>query len=406
MILSQASVKSARRPGARNAIRKPRPRALRILWITNSFFPKLGGLEIFVEKTVGSLSEFCDVGIITKSHQWFPADKNVAHFTIANPCDEDPDAAWQHIVADLLRIISEFAPDVVHFASARSAIYRAAIPASIRTVATVHGNDLTDAPPGDPGERDLAAVIVESLNTCDQVFAVSEHTASLCRQWGVTAPLAVLIPGCDLDFFMPWPELGEEARAFYQIPANMPLVLTTSRLVPRKGHLNVLRAIRQVPFLIHWIVVGDGPCKKDLMAAAIDMQLSEQVSFLGKVSDDDLLALYNACNIFVLTPEQRFSNGRLDSEGFGLVLHEAGACARPAITSNICGCREAIIDGGTGILVPPDDADALAEALSFLIANPPVAESLGRNALEFVRACGGWSRLARQLVDEYRGMLR
>jgi phosphatidylinositol alpha-1,6-mannosyltransferase len=216
----------------------------------------------------------------------------------------------------------------------------------------------------------------------------------------------VLTPGCDIDFFTPWPVLGEEARALYQIPPDMPMILTVSRMVPRKGHLNVLNAIQQLPFPAHWVVVGDGPCREELIAAAADRDMTEQVSFLGKVSDDDLLALYNACDVFVLTPEERFWNGWLDSEGFGLVLHEAGACGKPVITSDISGCKEAVIDGGTGTLVPPANADALAQALAFILTNAQAANSLGQGALELVRASGGWRRLARQLMDEYRKVLR
>lgn len=398
--------KKPRRLGTRSDAVGSEARALRVLWITTSFFPKLGGLEVFIEKTVESLSEFCEVGLVTKSHQWFPGDKKVAHFTIANPTQVDQAAAWHEMADALMQIVSRFAPDIVHFGSARSAAYRAAIPSAVRTVATVHGNDLTDARPRSDDEEDPTSYIVESLNACDHIFAVSEHTAELTRRWGVTTPLSVLMPGCDIDFFTPWPVLGEEARAYYQIPADMPMILTVSRMVPRKGHLNVLDAIQQLPFAAHWMVVGDGPCREELIAATADRGMTEQVSFLGKVSDDDLLALYNACDVFVLTPEERFWNGWLDSEGFGLVLHEAGACGKPVITSDISGCKEAIIDGGTGILVPPANADALAQALAFVLTDAQAAYFLGQEALEFVRASGGWRRLARQLMDEYRSVLR
>ena len=87
------------------------------------------------------------------------------------------------------------------------------------------------------------------------------------------------------------------------------------------------------------------------------------------------------------------------------MLHEAGACGKPVITSDISGCREAVIDGGTGILVPPADADALAQALAFVLTDVDARSSLGQGALEFVRASGGWRRLARQLMDEYMSVL-
>jgi phosphatidylinositol alpha-1,6-mannosyltransferase len=133
--------------------------------------------------------------------------------------------------------------------------------------------------------------------------------------------------------------------------------------------------------------------------------MENQVSMLGGISDDDLLGLYNACDVFVLTPEERRIRGRLDSEGFGLVLHEAGACGKPVITSASSGCRDAVIDGGTGLLVPAGDPDALAEALESILTYPALAKSLGNGGLSLVRISGGWPRLARQMFEQYEEIL-
>jgi phosphatidyl-myo-inositol dimannoside synthase len=383
---------------------RPQPEgdpAIRVLWVTTSFFPRLGGLEIFIERTLQSLSEICEVGLMTKSHHWIPCDSNIAHFPIRNPDAARPGTAWHEIGKQLEEIVERFTPDFVHFGSARSAIYRSMLPPSIRSFATVHGNDLTDARPR-PGDPDPTPFIVSSLNACERIFPVSEHTAALCREWGVTAPHTVLNPGCDLDFFKPLPVLGEEARAFHGIPPETPLVLTVSRLVPRKGHLTVLDALQQLPFEAHWVVVGDGPCREPLEAEAQNRGIAHQVSFLGKVSDDDLLALYNACDVFVLTPNERRWDRWLDSEGFGLVLHEAGACGKPVITSNISGCSEAVLDGETGFLVPPDDPSALSEALYMILSHGETAAKLGSGGLDLVHSLGGWPRLASQLLEEYK----
>lgn len=392
------------RPAARS--RRPairRRTKIRVLWMTNSFFPQLGGLEVFIEKTLESLSEICEVGLMTKSHHWIPGDCNIAHFPIRNPKSSKPGAAWRETGQQLKGIVERFSPDFVHFGSARSAIYRSMLPRSLPSFATVHGNDLTDARPR-PGEQDPTPFIVESLNACERIFPVSEHTAALCRQWGVTTPQSVLTPGCDLNFFRPLPVLGEEARAFYGIAPEAPMLLTVSRLVARKGHLNVLNALQQLPFEAHWVVVGDGPCREQVAAEADERGVAHQVSFLGKVSDDDLLALYNACDVFVLTPEEHRRDSWLDSEGFGLVLHEAGACGKPVITSNVSGCSEAVVDGQTGLLVPPGDAAALSEALYLTLSHWETAAMLGNGGFNFVHASGGWPRMARQLLEQYSGM--
>jgi len=380
------------------------PKRLRVLWITGSFYPTVGGLELFIEKTIGSLSELCDVGLVTKSGQWYRGDKPITHFPLQHHKVPHKTENWRLMAEVLQEIIPRFAPDVVHFGSARSSSCRAIIPPGIATVATVHGNDLTDLRPG-TAEEDQTAYIVECLNHCDHIFAVSNHTSSLVRKWGVTTPMSIFTPGCDIGFYRPAPELGEQARTSLRIPANRPIILTVSRLAPRKGHINVLGAIEQLPFRADWIVVGTGPCSEEITAAIAERGLTRQVSLVGGVSDDDLLALYNACDVFVLTPEQRHIHSWLDSEGFGLVLHEAGACGKPVIASATAGCQDAVIDGGTGILVPPSNPARLAEALEQVLKNKDIARELGDGGHSLVHISGGWDRLARQTFDAYEEIL-
>jgi phosphatidylinositol alpha-1,6-mannosyltransferase len=382
-----------------------RQEPVRVLLMATSFFPRLGGLEIFLEKTVERLAEICEVGLVTRSQHWIPGEAAVAHFPIHLDDSATPTVHRRLVERQLAAIVRRFTPDLVHFGSARASIYRYGLPASIPCCATVHGNDLTDARPM-PGQRDPTPLIVDALNACHRVFPVSRHTSILCRQWGVVTPRTVLTPGCDLDFFQPLPVLGEEARAFHGITPGVPVLLTVSRMVARKGHRTVLEALRRLPFPTHWLVVGDGPCREEIQSMTRDLGLTDQVTFLGRTSDDDLLALYNACDIFVLTPEEHRWDKWLDSEGFGLVFHEAGACAKPVIGSNTSGCCEAVHHNVSGILVPPGDPVSLAQALTRIVLTPSLAQRLGEGGLRMVHKLGGWSRLARQLQFRYRQILR
>jgi glycosyltransferase involved in cell wall biosynthesis len=383
---------------------KTRDGRIRTLWVAPNFFPKVGGLEIYIEKIVESLADICHAGLVTKAGQWFPGYKEITHFTVSG-FTFDSSAGRRQAGEELAHIVSSFAPDIVHLGGAEVGLYREAIPYSVPVVATVHGNDLTLVKHDLPEKGHLVRV-VEGLNACQHIFAVSQHTAALCRQWGVVAPLSVVTAGCDIEFFQPRPILGREARAGYGLPSDVPVVLTVSRVVPRKGHLSILEAIRLLPFPVHWVVAGEGPGLEQLMRTARDSGMTDRVSIVGGASDDDLLGLYNACDLFVLTPEERrFNDGRLDSEGFGLVFLEAAACGKPVIGTRISGCRDAIVDGGTGLLVPPADPAALAAAMEVLLCNPETAREFGNNGLELVRASGGWPRLARQLLDKYEELL-
>lgn len=378
--------------------------ALNVLWLAPNFFPKIGGLEVYVEKLVASLSHLCNVGLITNVGQWFPGDDPISHFTVSDTQPQGFTARWQ-TAEELARIVSEFSPDLVHLGGAEVAVHRWSIPESIPVFATVHGNDLTLARSTNANPGHLPRLI-DGLNACDHIFAVSQHTAGLCREWGITAPITVVSAGVDAESFQPWPAIGEQARLDFQMPENVPVLLTVSRLVPRKGHMCVLEAIRRLPFPVHWVVAGDGHCRDQLLKVAAEYAMGDRIAIWGAVSDDDLPGLYNACDIFVFVPEERrMADGRVDSEGFGLVYLEASACGKPVIGSRISGCKDAVIDGVTGILVQPGDPGQLCRAIEFLVQNPDVAETLGTGGRTFVQASGGWQRLARQTVEKYREIL-
>ena len=358
-----------------------------------------------MERVVASLASLCQMGLVTKTGQWFPGDEPITHFTVSETQPQGFKARWQ-TAEELAEIISRFAPDVVHLGGAEVAVHRHAIPEPIRVFATVHGNDLTLArvTTANPGRL---TQLVEGLNGCEHIFAVSQHTAGLCREWGITTPITVVAAGVDTECFCPWPAIGEQARRDFRMPENVPILLTVSRLVPRKGHLCVLEAIRRLPFPVHWVVAGDGPCRDQLLKASSEYGLEDRVSICGVLADDDLPGLYNACDILVFTPDElRFADGRVDSEGFGLVYLEASACGKPVIGSRISGCKDAVIDGATGILVQPGDPDQLSKAIEFLVRNPDISKDLGACGLMFVQASGGWPRLARQIVEKYQEVLQ
>jgi|SRR5208282_3223972 len=373
---------------------------MRVLWITNTFYPQIGGQQVYVDRLTNSLSKLSEVGLVTALNQWAPENPAISHFRLGKLTRPGTPAVWQRAATDVSRVTADFRPDVVHFSSATVAVYRAAIPGGVPVLATVHGNDLTWPSEFIPGQ-DPTAWIVDGLNACDHVLAVSNHTAALLRRWGVTAPHSVFTPGCDLDFFQSDPDGVAEIRSRYGIPDQVPMLLTVGRLVPRKGHFQVLEALGRLPFPVCWLVVGDGPLIPALSASVADLGLEDRVRMAGEISNQDLLALYNACDIFVLAPEEREEGGGLDSEGFGLVFHEAGACGKPVIAADISGCKEAVLHGITGLLVPPGDPQALADSIKYLLSNPEVANELGRSGLAWVRKLGGWDRLAFQVHEMY-----
>ena len=149
------------------------------------------------------------------------------------------------------------------------------------------------------------------------------------------------------------------------------VLATVGYLVRMKGHDVLLRALTRLatappPVLL---VAGDGPDRAALEALAGSLGLGERVRFLGHVAD--VTAVYRAADVVVQASR---------NEGFGLSVAEASLFARPVVASRVGGIPEVVTDGETGVLVPPEDPDALAAALDRVLADPALRERLGRAA--------------------------
>lgn len=145
------------------------------------------------------------------------------------------------------------------------------------------------------------------------------------------------------------------------------LVLAVGRLVAYKGFVHLLEAMRMVDATL--LLVGTGPLYAELNLAAQSYGVSRKVKFLGRV--DDLQQYYRASSIFVLPSISR-------AEAFGLVQLEAMAAGLPVVNTDVnSGVPEVSLDGVTGITVPPEDANSLAQALNRLMADAALRKRMG-----------------------------
>lgn len=168
-----------------------------------------------------------------------------------------------------------------------------------------------------------------------------------------------------------------------------------------KGVDVLLRAFRDVSKFhkdASLILVGTGDMVEYYQKMARDLKISESVTFKGAVDEETLIDIYRDSYVLVLPT-------KTIAEGFGMVLIEANACGKPVIGSRIGGIKYVIKDGETGLLVPPGDPDALADAIIHLLENPSLARMMGKKGRKMVEQNYKWQKVAEateKILEEFQ----
>ncbi len=182
--------------------------------------------------------------------------------------------------------------------------------------------------------------------------------------------------------------------------SGRPTLLTVARIVKAnryKGHDVVLRALAKVVSSVPdvaYVIVGEGDDLDYLERLAREYGVAENVIFAGRVSDEELPLLYNACDAFVMCSRADRTRRGILAEGFGLALLEASACGKPVIAGRSGGVPDAVQDGITGMLVNPVDSDEVAAAIVKVLREPWLAKVMGENGRKWVEAEMNWTRAA------------
>lgn len=292
-------------------------------------------------------------------------------------------------------------PDVVHshfWMSGRAAL-AAAGPLGLPVVHTFHALGVVKrrhqgaadtSPPGRTAqERAIAAGADRIVATCtDEVF-------ELLRQGADRRRLSVVPCGVDTVRFRPDGPGERPPRS---------RLLCLGRLVERKGVADVVRALAHVPDA-ELVVAGgpppeglDGdPVARRLRRLAARVGVADRVRLLGAVPRDDVPALLRSADVVVCAPWY---------EPFGIVPLEAMACGVPVVAASVGGMIDTVVDGVTGVHVPPRRPDRLARALRDLLADPALRARLGAAGVARARDRYTWDRVAESTLEAYRACLR
>lgn len=240
-----------------------------------------------------------------------------------------------------------------------------------RVVFYTHGEELADQ----WRSRFVGTAHIDALRAADGVVAVSEFARARLLALGVSPErIQVIHSGVDLGRFSPGPASRSIVDRFGL--AGLRVLLTVGRPEPRKGQDTVIRALpaiaERVPDVVY-LMVGGGPSTAPLEALAERLGVRDRVRFGGAVSEEDLVACYRACDVFVMA-NRTLDDG--DTEGYGLVFLEAGACEKPVVGGRAGGAPEAVIEGVTGLLVDGTSVDETAAALVRLLTDRGLAETM------------------------------
>ena len=196
-------------------------------------------------------------------------------------------------------------------------------------------------------------------------------------------------------------EWSERARArkseLMAAAAGRPIVFTVGRHVYYKGFDVLIDAMSGVDAML--IIGGTGPLTEDLKRRAVASPAGDRVLFAGYIPDEELIAYYDACDVFTMPSTDR-------SEAFGLVQLEAMYLGKPVVSTRLgTGVEYVNIDGETGLLIPPGDPLALKEAICGLLRDAASRRSLGQAGRERVRTMFSVEQMVQGTLDVYRTVL-
>jgi phosphatidylinositol alpha-1,6-mannosyltransferase len=343
------------------------------LLVTNDFPPKVGGIQTYLWELWRRLPPG-ETTVLTTSFQGDVDFDRAAPMPVVR--------ASERLLlpkASLARRIDELAAQ----SKARLVVLDPALPLGLvgcrlKTpyAVVLHGAEVTV-----PGRLPVTSGLLRRvLRSSVGVIAAGNYPASEARRLvRDSVAVEVVMPGVDTRRFR---VLGgterKEARARWGVDESAFLVVSVSRLVPRKGMDTLVEAAALLAGThpdLTVLVAGDGRDRRRLEAMA--RRSKSPVRFLGAVGGDALPALYGCADVFVMACRNRWAG--LEQEGFGVVFLEAAACGIPQVAGRSGGSDEAVVDGVTGVVLGNSRSSReLAGSLSRLIEDPEGRLAMGK----------------------------
>ena len=342
----------------------------------------------------------------THTHRWaYWARDAGAVVTVLSPFDDPiegvrvvkfPRRKWYHripkarMLLDLLpfrRLIREIDPQLIHFhfvSEGGRAFYWNNV--RVPMVASTWGQDVIFDKGPDPKAQES---LKKMLGRCRVVTATTYQLArETARYTPADRPIYIVPFGVDLRRFQ-----VREAASGGEVVLGF-----VKWLKPKYGPDVMIEAFAKIHALrpdTRLVLAGKGEMQEQLQARVNELGLTSSVQILGRVDHEKVPALIRSFDIMVMPSVY-------ESETFGVAAIEASASGVPVVASRVGGVPEAVIDGKTGLLVPPRDVDALAEACVRLIDDAPLRREMGLAGRRFVERYYSWPENTRLMGEVYR----
>ena len=226
-------------------------------------------------------------------------------------------------------------------------------------------------------QKETAKMLVNNVESCDEVWTVSEGAADNLRSLGFTGETRVMVNGVDFAKGRATDDLVKKACAGYDLPADVPVFLFVGRIMNYKGLPLIIDALEMVHKVskkdFRMVFVGGGLDADALKESALKKGIADKVIFTGPIHDRELLRAWNTRATLFLFPSTYDTNG--------IVVREAAACGLASVLISGSCAAEGITDVRNGFLID-EDAFSLAGLLTDICRNTAVAHDAGQHAMD------------------------
>lgn len=364
------------------------------LLVTNDFPPKIGGIQSYLWELWRRLPTG-DATVLTTPHPDAAAFDAAASLRIERTTQPVllPTAG---LVACIDALAEEVGAELVLLDPALPLGHlgpRLARPYGL----VIHGAEIT-VPGRVPGARRPLARVLRGAELVVAAGGYPADEAERAARSGL--PVVVVPPGVDTERFRPLDAAGRAAvRRRYGVADDATLVVSVSRLVPRKGMDTLIRAIARLAPIhpgLELLIGGTGRDHGRL--ARLVASTKAPVRLIGRVTDAELPGIYGAADVFAMDCRNRWFG--LEQEGFGIVFLEASACGVAQVAGSSGGAAEAVVHDRTGLVVDdPESVADLAGALRALVVDPDRCRTMGRAARRRAEDELSYEAMAAQLAQ-------